>query len=263
MNRALLAAVVGLAGCVAACVTGCARAEEPAVVVFAAASTAPVIEPLARRHTEETGVAVRCQFAGSATLARQIELGAHADIFCSASPQWTDHLAAGGWLAAGSRRTLASNRLAIVVPHGAEPAPVALDGTFPADRFGRFATADPEIAPLGVYARAALTTLGWWDAVADTLIRVVDARAALRLVEMGEVDGAIVYASDAVTSSRVAVVALVPESLHPPIVYPVSLTRDASAAAPAFVDRLVGRDAADRFRAAGFVSRSIEVPDAR
>ena len=56
-------------------------------------------------------------------------------------------------------------------------------------------------------------------------------RAALLFVSRGEAPLGIVYKSDAVADSGVVVVDTFPESSHPPIVYPVALTKNAKPAA--------------------------------
>ena len=63
------------------------------LLVLAAASTADAVDAIradfARLHPEVT---VRTSFAASSALARQIEAGARADVFLSASSEWADFL---------------------------------------------------------------------------------------------------------------------------------------------------------------------------
>ena len=64
------------------------------VTVFAAASLTDVLSELGRRYEQaHPDVRVRFSFAASSMIARQIEAGAPADIFASASDQWMDYLA--------------------------------------------------------------------------------------------------------------------------------------------------------------------------
>ena len=93
--------------------SGALRAED--VRVFAAASLAAAIGDVARAFAEQSGHRMRTVFAGSSTLARQIEAGARADIFISADNDWMDHLAARDLIDTASRRRLLGNRLVIVV----------------------------------------------------------------------------------------------------------------------------------------------------
>ena len=110
--------------------------------------------------------------------------------------------------------------------------------------------------PAGKYARAALESLGHWDAVKPRLAESESVRAALMLVARGEVPLGIVYASDAKAEPRVRVVAAFPGSSHPPIVYPVAALRGSPAAAADFVRWLSSPPAR-----AIFVRRGFDVRD--
>ena len=70
---------------------------------------------------------------------------------------------------------------------------------------------------MGRYARQALTALGVWDVAQPKLAPAESARAALALVERGEVPAAIVYETDALIEHKVKIVGLFPEGTHAPI----------------------------------------------
>ena len=82
--------------------------------------------------------------------------------------------------------------------------------------------------PAGKYGKAALESLGLWGEVSGRLAEAENVRAALTFVARGEAPLGIVYETDARADPKVAIVARLPETSHPPIVYPVALT----AAAP-------------------------------
>jgi molybdate transport system substrate-binding protein len=56
-------------------------------------------------------------YAGSSALARQIQEGAPADIFISASVDWMDAIEASGDLREGTRRDILGNTL-VLIAHG-------------------------------------------------------------------------------------------------------------------------------------------------
>lgn len=237
-----------------------ARAANEPVLVFAAASLTEVLQALARQGGF-TGV--RFSFAATSTLARQIEQGAPAHVFISADTAWMDLLQKAGQLVAGSRRDLAGNRLALIEParagtaaslappETAEAVRLRID-TAMAFQDARIATGDPAHVPVGRYAQAALQSLSRWDAVAPRLARADNVRAALVLVERGEVPLGITYRSDAQASTRVWIAALFPAGSHPPIRYPAALLRGAGPGAQRFLDHLSSAQARPLWEAAGF-----------
>jgi molybdate transport system substrate-binding protein len=193
-------------------------------------------------------------FDASSSLARQIKLGSPADVYISADQRWMDDVESAGAIRAGTRQDLLANDLVVVAPAGrAFDLVVSSDFDFTArlPQVRRIAVGDQSHVPAGRYARQALESLGWWDALAPLLVPALDVRAALRLVEIGEVDAGIVYATDAAVSDRVVIVAAIPAGLHEPVHYPVALCSD-SAAAAEFAAFLRTADMAAVFQQAGF-----------
>lgn len=193
------------------------------VTIYAAASTVAAIRDIAADYEKETGVVVTPVFAASGALARQIDNGAPADIFLSANADWTHWLAKRNRIDRRRIEPLLSNCLVLIEPAGETAPPLAFDATL-GQRLGagRLAIADPGLAPLGAYARAALRAQGLWHRVRNHLALQPNARATLALVARGEARAGIVYQSDSQRSSAVRIAARIPRSLHPRIVYPVA-----------------------------------------
>lgn len=226
-----------------------AHASGPVVTLFAAASTTGAVNELAEKYKAETGVEVRVNTASSSTLARQIHDGAGADLYLSANELWMDWLEQRGDVLAASRIDLLANRLVLAAPAG-KAMDVRMDSSFAlASSFsGRLAVGDPDHVPAGIYAKQALTSLGWWDGVKDRLVPASNVRQALRFIETGEVALGVVYASDAATSGKVETVAVFPAWTHDPIHYPLALTPGATPEARAFYTWLQGSEAASVFQ---------------
>lgn len=236
---------------VGATLVACDRAGAPATVtVFAAASTTDALRECGRRFAAARGVDVVFSFDSSSNLARQLRAGAPADVFVSADVAWMDDVEKAGLLASGSRSDLLGNELVVVALHAGRGAPDLHVAAEPP--FDRIAVADPAHVPAGRYAKAALESLGWWDAWKERMVAAPDVRAALRLVEIGECAGGIVYATDAAASERVSVVHRFPEGSHPPIRYPIARTATANHASADFVAFLRSPEATDIFTRAGF-----------
>lgn len=210
-----------------------ARAEEP-VAVFAAASLKTALDEAAAAWTKATGKTTRISYAGSNALAKQIESGAPADLFISADRAWMDYVDRAGLLKPGSRIDVLRNALVLIATgpkNGAGDPQVALApdlGTTLTRMLGggRLAMATIDAVPAGRYGKAALETLGAWDAVKGQIAQAENVRAALLLVARGEAPLGIVYATDAAADPSVHVLATFPADSHPPIVYPAAVTKD-------------------------------------
>ncbi len=224
-----------------------------ALVLFSAVSAADALAAVAERFTAEGGPPVRIHAAATSTLAAQLRAGARADLFVSADRAWMDDLAANGLLQPGTRRDLLANEL-VIVGGLSSAAFVAEPGVLPPvlSAARRVALADPELVPAGRAARASLEWLGWWEALDAKRLTAPDVRAALRLVEMGEADIGVVYATDARHANGVRTLATLPAASHPPIVYPVAMLRDARPGADAFIEYLARDEARRLLEAAGF-----------
>jgi len=234
----------------------CFAADRPDILVFAAASLTDAVLALADGFGKSSGITVRTSFAASSALARQIESGAPADVFFPADQDWMDYLQNRGLIRADSRRDVLGNRLVLVVPATSTLAlRIGTGSALPAALgAGHWVTGDPDSVPVGRYARAALQRLGVWDALTPGLVRADNVRAALTLVARGEVAFGVVYATDAMIEPKVRVADVFPADLHPPIVYPIALTKGAVASAATFLTFVRGPEAAIVFRKFGFVT---------
>lgn len=224
------------------------------VTVFAAASLTDAITELSDQYQKQhPGVTIKKSFAGSSALAKQIESGAPAQLFLSADQDWANYLEQKGLLKADTRKSLLGNRLVLITPAGKD-IKVTPDKSFNlAGAFtGKFCTGNVESVPVGKYTKQAFTNLGWWDAIAPRLVGTEDVRATLAFVERGECALGAVYRTDAKLTAKVSVVAELPESSHPPIVYPGSLVKGAGDEAAAFWAFLQSPAAAAVYERYGF-----------
>lgn len=222
---------VVLAAMTPAC-TG-ARSGDRAPLVLAAASTIDALESALGEYEQTTGTPVAVSFASTATLARQIEQGAPADLLLAASADWADYVEQVTPVA--QRLALVGNRLVVVAPAESTIGELPLTDLVSGAPIERIAIADPSSVPAGVYVSEALHELGLWDAIQPRLVPTVDVRAALALAAAAQVDAAFVYATDAASTPRVRIVARVDSQLHEPIEYPLLLLQGArEGAAPLF-----------------------------
>ena len=254
-RTALVAAGLLVAACGGGDPAGGAAAaagDEPAgtLTVFAAASLTDVFEDLGGRlAAEHPALEIRFNFAGSSALATQVVQGAPADVFASAAePQM--QAVVDEELVAGDPEVFAANVLQIAVPRGNPAGVTSLDDFARADL--ALALCSPEV-PCGSAAEAVLAAAGV-PPRPDTLEE--DVRAALTKVELGEVDAALVYASD-VVSARDAVEGVpFPEARDAVNRYPVCVLADAPnpAAAEAFVALVRSDEGQQALSDAGFLA---------
>ncbi|MEZ5783168.1 MAG: molybdate ABC transporter substrate-binding protein [Rhizobiaceae bacterium] len=198
------------------------------VTVFAAASLKNAMDAVNEVCAAEVGGKATISYAGSSTLAKQIEQGAPADVFMSANLDWMTYLADRGLIREGTEVQLLGNSIVLIAPvdsttdieitQGFDLSGVLGDG--------RLAMANVDAVPAGKYGKAALETLGVWSAVESKVAQADNVRAALALVSSGEAPLGIVYKTDAAADKNVKVIGTFPEDTHPPIVYPVALVAE-------------------------------------
>ncbi|WP_241657532.1 molybdate ABC transporter substrate-binding protein [Aurantiacibacter suaedae] len=207
-------------------------------VVLAAASMQEALEAAADGWAAQGHARPLLSFSSSAVVARQAAEGAPADLVVTADQQWMDWMEQQHLLRPGTRRTIAGNTLVLVAP--GEPGEGRSDVRAVLSGFsGHLALAEPETVPAGRYAMAALTRMGLAEDLATRIVPAENVRAALALVERGEVDLGIVYATDALASDKVTVLASFNPELHAPIRYPLAvLAESAQPEAEAFADYL-------------------------
>jgi molybdate transport system substrate-binding protein len=251
---AALAAVTALVG-----VSGCGTDGSPqttassagvtgAVTVFAASSLTDSFTQIGKDfEVANPGTHVTFNFAGSSALAQQINQGAPADVFASASPATMKQVTDAG-NGDGDSMTFVKNQLVIAVPKG-NPDRVA--GLADLAKPGVKVALCAEQVPCGAAAKKALDAAG----VALTPVTLEqDVRAALSKVKLGEVDAALVYRSDARSAAADVEGVEFPESAQAINDYLVIVLKEApnKAAAQAFVAYVLSQRGRSVLTQAGF-----------
>lgn len=226
------------------------------ITVFAAASLKTALDTIAADWGKKTGDKVTISYESSGKLAKQIQQGAPADIFISASKEWMDKLADDKLIKPESRRDILGNQLILVAPVKDAKA-VKIEKGFDLAGLvgdGKLAMGLVDSVPAGQYGKEALTNLGVWTAVEPKVAQADNVRAALKLVDTGEAAYGIVYTSDAVSDNKVKAVGTFPDDSHKPIIYPAAVIAATKAPeAQAFLDDLSSDAAKAIFEAQGFI----------
>lgn len=233
----------------------CSVVQAGEVKLYGAASLADALKELTGIYQKaHPDVSIKNSFAGSSTLAKQIENGAPADIFISADNDWADYLQKRGLLSKASSKKLLSNELVLIAPLASD-VKILLDPAFNlnAGFSGRLCTGDTTSVPVGKYAKQSLTSYGWWDSISSRIVGTEDVRTALAFVERAECSLGIVYKTDAQLSKKVKVIATFPSRSHAPIEYAGALVKHASADAKDFWVFLQSDEAHKVFSRYGFI----------
>jgi molybdate transport system substrate-binding protein len=191
-------------------------------------------------------------FAGSNTLAAQIQQGAPADVFASANMTVPQQLYAKGLVT--KPVVFTRNTLVLIVPRSN---PAHIRSVYDLRRSGiKLVVAAPAV-PVGAYTVQILKNMGLTSVLSNVVSRETDVREVLAKIALGEGDAGFVYSTDARTVRGQVAVLKLPAWAQPKVQYGVSVVVASShrAAAQAWVNRLLGRQAQAKLLAAGFLPR--------
>lgn len=203
-----------------ATLVACSRGGARALRGAAAADLEPAFTELTTEFSAATGRQVVWSFASSGSLTQQLEHGAPFDLFASASTALIDRLRQHERLLAGSQRDFARGRLVIWTRAGVAPPRILAELQRP--DLGRIALANPEHAPYGQAAVAALRKGGLYEALRPRLVFAENVRQALQFAQTGNADVALTARS---LMRRADAYAVVPASEHPPLVATLGAVR--------------------------------------
>ena len=231
----VLALATALAGCGQSGNTSAGAGGRPGgtIRVFAAASLTGSFGTLAKDFEHQhPGTRVQLSFGASSDLATQIDNGAPADVFASASPVNMQQVVKAGY--ADHPRAFASNTMEIAVPPG-DPAGVhrLADLARPGVKV---ALCQPQV-PCGAVARQVLHNAGL---TVHPVTEEVDVKSVLTKVMIGEVDAGVVYVTDVRAAGHQVTGIRIPRGVNASTSYPVTVVRGSGnlATARAF-ERLV------------------------
>lgn len=213
-------------------------ASDP-ITVFAAASLTEAFTQIAAEYEDQHGTEVRLSFGPSDGLATQIQEGAPADVFASASPRWMDAIAEDPGVT--DRADFARNILIVITP---TDDPAGIDRVEDLGRPGIKLVLAAEGVPVGDYSRELLANAGIADAALSNVVsNEDDVKGVVQKVALGEADAGIVYRTD-VTAAVAADLHVVeiPDDINVIAVYPIAALEAATedSAASEFVAFVLG-----------------------
>ncbi len=209
--------------------SGTNTSQPVTLTVFAAASLKSAFTELGSDfRAVHPNVTVTFSFAGSDTLATQIDQGAPADVFASANATQMNVVVKAGLIASASPRVFAHNRLVVVYP---KSNPANLQTLQDLARPGVKVDLAANTVPAGQYAITFLTKASADPAFSpdyksQVLANVVsyesDVTTVLTKVSQGEADAGIVYTTDAQSVATSVGTIPIPDALNTVAVYPIA-----------------------------------------
>ncbi len=225
VKRARKVIVLGLALLCVSAVT--VHGQE--VRVAAAADLKFAMTELASQFEKQTGTKVQATYGSSGNFFSQIQNGAPFDLFFSADIEYPRKLEAAGLGEPGTLYEYAVGRMVIWAPPSAQ-VDVAKRGwnALLDSAVQKIAIANPEHAPYGQAAVAALQKAGIYEQVKAKLVYGENISQAAQFVQSGNAQAGIVAMSLAISPSmRDGKVWEVPAETHPPIDQAVILLKAA------------------------------------
>jgi len=187
------------------------------ITVAVAANAAPAMEELAKAYQELTSPSTYISIAPGSTglLMRQLREGAPYDMFVSADMQSVQQLAREGFITSATVAPYARGRLVLWQNRESKPRLKQLGDLAGAGKFARVAIANPESAPYGAAAVAAIKAAGLYESVKDRLVFAESVAQAFQFCQSGNTDFAFV-APGLLTDQPPGLE--VPDKLYPPLV---------------------------------------------
>jgi molybdate transport system substrate-binding protein len=209
--------------------------------VFAAASLTEAF------HAFDAGESYN--FGGSNQLAAQIKQGAPADVFASASPQYTQDLFRQGLVERPV--TFASNRLVLIVP---KSNPAGLKSVYDLARKDvKLVVAVPAV-PVGSYTRTVLRKMGLSSVLAKVVSQESDVKGVVGKVALGQADAGFVYVTDVKPVAGDVTGIAIPAWAQPRVRYEIAVVASSirKPDARAWVKRVLAKQGQAALARAGF-----------
>jgi len=220
----LLRAVAACALAISALSLSSAHAQStPPLRIAAAADLQPLLPPILEQFQHATGIRAETTYQASAALTAQIQNGAPFDVFLSADLSYPKRLIEVG-VATGSS---ASPTIPITYARGTLVLWTRTDSKWPKPSLAtlsdphlqRLAIANPERAPYGRAAVAALTSLKLIDSLKSKLVTAENISQAAQFAETGNADAGLISLTSAKTAHLQSAGSyfIIPGNLYPTI----------------------------------------------
>jgi molybdate transport system substrate-binding protein len=211
-----------------------APSSSKTLTVLAAASLTESFTELGTMfETQNPGVKVSFNFAGSQQLAQQLDQGAAADVFASASPKYMTAAVTSKRVNQADAQTLVKNRLVVIFP---KDNPAGLTALKDLAKPGLKLDLADKSVPVGQYALdfldKAVKDPGFDPQFKDNVLKNIvsyeeNVKAVVTKVSLGEADAGIVFVTDFTADVAPKIGKLdIPDALNTVAVYPIAPISD-------------------------------------
>jgi molybdate transport system substrate-binding protein len=186
--------------------------------VAAAADLEPVLPPILVQFEKNTGIHAEATYQSSATLTTQIENGAPFDIFLSADLGFPKRLIDAGFADSTTSVTYARGTLVLWERKDSHLPPPSLE-LIRNPKLRRLAIANPDRAPYGRAAVAALHSLKLYGSLKPRIVTAENIAQAAQFVDSANADAGLISLTSALTPrlSADGSYFAIPRGLYPPI----------------------------------------------
>ena len=228
-----------------------------ALVVAAAADLSSALKDIAANFEKKTGIKVQPSFGASGALTQQIQNGAPFDVFFSADMDYPKQLIAANDADAASLYEYAVGKLVLWVP---SDSPLDVEHTgmniLLDPSVKKISIANPQHAPYGRAAVAALKHAGLYDRVADRIVMGENVSQAAQFAESGNAQAGFVALAHAKAPSMIGKGRYweVPEDFYSPLMQGVVVVSRSQhkKEALAFLDYIRTKEAKQTLQSYGF-----------
>lgn len=223
-----------------------------ALRIAAAADLQPVLPPILTQFTAQTGVHAEASYKASATLATAIINGAPFDLFLAADLSFPQKVIAAGLAEESVPIPYARGTLVLFARNDSRFHQLSIR-TLSDPGVRSLAIANPDHAPYGRAAVAALQHLGVYDALKPRLVIAENIAQAAQYVSSGNVDFGLISLTSALALHDSGRYIPIPSQNYPPILQGAIVVRNSSneQAAHLFLDFLASPATVRQLQAGG------------
>jgi molybdate transport system substrate-binding protein len=245
LSLLLLITLLANAACTPSAAHTPTTASAKTITVLAAASLTESLTEMGKLfESQNPGVKVTFNFAGSQQLAQQLDQGAPADVFASASTKYMDVAVTSKRVNKADSKTFVKNRLVVIFP---KDNPAGLVELKDLAKTGLKLDLADKTVPVGQYTLDFLEKTvkdpGFDPQYKDNVLKNVvsyedNVKSVVTKVSLGEADAGIVYVTDITGDAAIKIGRLdIPDALNTVATYPIAPISDSKNAdlARAFV----------------------------